>query len=402
METSRRIQKMGEPALLKYYPLVEEAQKKGKKVYFLNIGQPDIKTPDGFFNCVKNIDEAVLSYQAPEGIMLLRKAASGYYQNLGLSYDATDIFITNGGSEALLFAFLGICNPGDEIITAEPLYSIYKEMAAATNINLIGFKTYAEAGFALPERSVIEAAITPKTRAILMTNPGNPTGKLYSREEIEMLSELALKHHLYLISDEVYREFRYGDEAYISPAQDEKLAQNFILIDSISKRYSACGARIGFIVSKNKILMNQLKKLCQMRLAVSTVDQLGAVALLNLGSDFFSEIMEEYTNRRKIVYEALQEIPGVICKEPKGAFYFMAKLPIKDAAHFIEWLINEFDDQGETVLLSPANDFYLNPEDGADEVRIAYVLNGDEMQRSMEILRLGLETYRQVFPQRTK
>lgn len=402
METSKRIQKMGEPALLKYYPLVNEAQQQGKKVYFLNIGQPDIRTPRGFFDGVNNSDDAVLSYQAPEGIAPLREAASGYYRGLGLSYDAADIFVTNGGSEALLFTFLGICNAGDEILTAEPLYSIYKEMAAATDVKLVGFKTYAEDGFALPEAAVIEAAITPRTRAILMTNPGNPTGKLYSRQEIEMLVSIAKEHGLYLISDEVYREFRYGDEAYVSPAQYDELAGNFILIDSISKRYSACGARIGFIVSKNRVLMEQLKKLCQMRLAVSTLDQLGAVSLLQLGPDFFEAILTEYTERRKIVYEALQNIPGVICKEPKGAFYFMAKLPLKDASHFIEWLINDFDDQGETVLLSPANDFYLNPADGADEVRIAYVLNGKDMLRGMTILKHGLEAYRLAFPQACK
>jgi aspartate aminotransferase len=402
METSYRIQKMSEPALLKYYPLVAEAQKKGKKVYFLNIGQPDITTPEGFLQRVNGIEQQVLSYQAPEGITELREAACGYYHRLGLHYDIGDCLVTNGGSEALLFTFIGICNAGDEILTAEPLYSIYKEMAAATDVKLVGFKTYAEDGFALPEAAVIEAAITPRTRAILMTSPGNPTGKLYSRQEIEMLVEIAVKHGLYLISDEVYREFRYGDEAYVSPAQYDELAGNFILIDSISKRYSACGARIGFIVSKNRVLMEQLKKLCQMRLAVSTLDQLGAVSLLQLGPDFFEAILTEYTERREIVYAALQEIPGVICKEPKGAFYFMAKLPLKDATHFIEWLITDFDDQGETVLLSPANDFYLSPTDGADEVRIAYVLNGDDMQRSMQILKHGLEAYRLAFPQACK
>ena len=402
METSYRIQKMSEPALLKYYPLVSEAQKKGKKVYFLNIGQPDITTPEGFLKRVNSIDQKVLSYQAPEGITALREAACGYYSRLGLNYDTGDCLVTNGGSEALLFTFIGICNAGDEILTAEPLYSIYKEMAAATDVKLVGFKTYAEDGFALPDPSVIEAAITPRTRAILMTNPGNPTGKVFTKKEIEVMVELALKHHLYLISDEVYREFIYGDEGYQSPAQYDELADQFILVDSISKRYSACGARIGFILSKNQALMEQMKKLCQMRLAVSTLDQLGAVELLNLDQHFFDGILAEYTKRRKIVYDALQDIPGVICKEPMGAFYFMAKLPIKDASHFIEWLINDFDYLGETVLLSPANDFYLNPADGADEVRIAYVLNGADMLKGMTILKHGLEAYCMAFPKACK
>lgn len=402
METSQRIQKMGEPALLKYYPLVSEAQKKGKKVYFLNIGQPDIKTPEGFLNTVNSIDQRVLSYQEPEGIIPLREAACGYYKRLGLDYDIKDLFVTNGGSEALLFTFIGICNAGDEILTAEPLYSIYKEMAAATDVNLVGFKTYAEDGFALPDAAVIEAAITPRTKAILMTNPGNPTGKVFSKEEIEVYVKLALKYDLYLISDEVYREFIYEGQTYLSPAQYGELSQQFILIDSISKRYSACGARIGFIISKNRELMSQLKKLVQMRLSVSTVDQIGAISLLNLDEHFFDAILKEYTSRREIVYNALKEIPGVICKEPKGAFYFMAKLPIRDAGDFIEWMINDFDYQGETVLLSPANDFYINPEDGADEVRIAYVLNGDDMLKSMIVLKHGLEAYSQAFPEACK
>ncbi len=275
-------------------------------------------------------------------------------------------------------------------------------MAAATDVKLVGFKTYAEDGFALPDISVIEAKITSKTRGILMTNPGNPTGKVYTKKEIEELRDLAIKHRCYLISDEVYREFIYEDQVYVSPAQYPELKENFILIDSISKRYSACGARIGFIVSKNKRLMNQIKKLCQMRLAVSTVDQIGAVSLFELDNTFFKGVLKEYTDRREIVFKALQEIPGIICKEPKGAFYFMVKLPIKNARHFIEWMIVDFDDKGETILLSPANDFYLDPKDGADLVRIAYVLKGDEMSRSMEIFKNGLLAYQQVFPANCK
>ncbi|HEY5555358.1 pyridoxal phosphate-dependent aminotransferase [Acetobacterium sp.] len=402
METSQRIKKMSEPALLKYYALVDSVQKKGKKVYFLNIGQPDIQTPKGFLERVNCLNEKVLSYQAPEGIIPLREAACGYYGRLGLNYLIEDLLVTSGGSEALLFTFIGICNPGDEILVAEPLYSIYKEMAAATDVKLVGFKTYAEDGFALPDISIIEAAITPKTRGILMTNPGNPTGKVFTAKEIGVYIDLALKHDLYLISDEVYREFVYKDQAYLSPAQYPEMSQNFILIDSISKRYSACGVRIGLIVSKNKVLMKQLKKLCQMRLAVSTVDQLGAVSLFELDQHFFDDTLKEYTHRREIVNTALQEIPGVICKEPKGAFYFMVKLPIKNACHFIEWMITDFEYKGETVLLSPANDFYLNPDDGADEVRIACVLNGEEMRIAMEILKRGLAAYGCAFPEACK
>lgn len=402
MEISQRIQKMSEPALLKYYPLVNKAKEKGKKVYYLNIGQPDIKTPEGFLEKIHYLNETVLAYEASEGIKPLREAAVKYYNNLEFEYDVEDLLVTNGGSEALLFTFMGICNPGDEILTAEPLYSIYKEMAAATNVNLVGFKTYAENGFALPESQEIEKQISPKTRAILMTNPGNPTGKVFTREEIESLKNLAIKHHLYLISDEVYREFIYDGQSYLSPGLYKELDENFILIDSISKRYSACGARIGFIVSKNKTFIGEVKKLCQMRLSVSTVDQMGATALFDLDQDFFNTVLEEYSHRREIVFKVLQEIPGVVCKKPKGAFYFMAKLPMKDACHFIEWMIRDFDYQGETVLLSPANDFYLNPKDGADEVRIAYVLKVEDMLLGMEILKRGLEAYSKAFPDQYK
>lgn len=398
MQISNRSQKMCQPALLKYYPLVEEAQKKGRKVYFLNIGQPDIKTPDVFAKAVCSYRPEVFSYQSPEGLMSLRLAASVYYQRLGLTYTENDIYITNGGSEALLFTFLSICDPGDEILTPEPLYSIYKEIAAAADVRLVGIKTLAEDGFSLPAAEAIEPLITDKTRAILITNPGNPTGKVFSGPELDLLSGLAKNHGLFLVSDEVYREFLYENLTYKSPAQDEKLLDQVIIIDSISKRYSACGARIGFILLKHQALKESVKKLCQMRLSVSEIDQVGAVQLMDLQADFFNEILEEYSHRRGIVFNGLQKIPGVICKMPKGAFYFMVKLPIKDASHFIEWLIEDFSYENETVLLSPANDFYLNPQDGQDQVRLAYVLNAEDMKKGMAILEKGLKAYQKAFP----
>ncbi|MGL4608011.1 MAG: pyridoxal phosphate-dependent aminotransferase [Eubacteriaceae bacterium] len=402
MEISQRIQQMKEPALLKYYPLVNRAKEKGKKVYFLNIGQPDIPTPPVFLEKLHHLEETVLAYEASEGMMPLRKAAIRYYKGLGLNVEVDHLFVTNGGSEGLLFGFIGTCNPGDEIITPEPLYSIYKEIAAATNVKLVGIKTYAENGFALPDTQEIEKLITPKTRAILITNPGNPTGKVFTKNEIETLKALVLKYQLYFISDEVYREFLYDGQVYQSPGHDEALQNNTIIVDSISKRYSVCGARIGFIISKNRQLMEEIKKCCQMRLSVSTVDQIGATALFDLDQDFFDGILTEYSRRREIVYEALKEIPGVVCKKPKGAFYFMAKLPILDACHFIEWMITDFEVEGETILLSPANDFYLDPKDGKDEVRIATVLKVDDMLKAMEILKKGLENYRITFPNHWK
>ncbi|MEG0495208.1 MAG: pyridoxal phosphate-dependent aminotransferase [Eubacterium sp.] len=402
MQISKRVMEMGEPALLKYYPLVDKAEAAGKKVYYLNIGQPDISTPPSFMKKVNEMKQKVLAYAAPEGEKALREEACKYYAKYKLDYNTEDLLITNGGSEALLFTFLSICNPGDEILTPEPLYSIYKEMASATSIRLKGIMTYAEEGFALPDAATIEAAITPKTKAILITSPGNPTGKVFSREEIERIRDIALKYGLYVISDEVYREFIYDGGEYVSPGHYKELSENGIIIDSISKRYSACGARIGFILSKNKNLMHEIRKLCQMRLAVSSVDQLGAAELFKLDTVFFDEALKEYTHRRDIVFDYLKTMDGVIAKKPTGAFYYVVKLPILDTCHFIEWMITDFDDDGKTVLLSPANDFYIHPEDGADEVRIAYVLKESDMKVAMKILKQGLKTYRETFPERCK
>lgn len=393
MEISKRVQGMGEPALLKYYPLVNAAKEKGKKVYYLNIGQPDIKTPQKFMEKLGDFSGEVLAYAAPEGECDLREAARDYYRRYGFSYEPEDILITNGGSEALLFTFLTICNPGDEIVTPEPLYSIYKEMASAASVVLSGVRTYTEEGFALPDRETIEANINAHTRAILITNPGNPTGKVFTREEIELLRDIALERGLYIIADEVYREFIYDDLPFVSPGQYPELDENCIIIDSISKRYSACGARIGFILSKNTTFIGQIKKLCQMRLAVSSADQSGAAELLKLGPDFFDAVLAEYKRRRDCVYERLKTIPGVVFKKPTGAFYYMVKLPVANAPDFIEWMITDFDDDGETVLLSPANDFYLDPQDGIDEVRLAYVLNEKDMKRALEVLAKGLAVY---------
>lgn len=402
METSKRVQGMGEPALLKYYPLVDAVKEKGKAVYYLNIGQPDIETPPDFMRKVNEIKEQVLAYAAPEGEAALRTEACKYYDRYNLHYSPEEMLITNGGSEALLFTFLTICNPGDQIITPEPLYSIYKEMASATSVELVGIKTYTEDGFSLPDREAIEALVTDRTKAILITNPGNPTGKVYTKEEIEILRDVAAENDLYIVSDEVYREFVYDGMAYVSPGHYPQISQNCIIVDSISKRFSACGARIGFILSKNKTLMHEIRKLCQMRLAVSSVDQAGAAELFKLGIDFFDNVLAEYTHRRDIVAECLAQMDGVVGKVPTGAFYYMVKLPVKDACDFIEWLITDFEYQGETVLLSPANDFYIHPEDGVDEVRLAYVLGEKDLRKAMKALEEGLIAYKAAYPQRCK
>ncbi|MDO4288275.1 MAG: pyridoxal phosphate-dependent aminotransferase [Eubacterium sp.] len=402
MQISKRIQGMGEPALLKYYPLVSKAEARGTKVYYLNIGQPDITTPPSFMEKVNAMKNDVLAYAEPEGETALRQEAVKYYSKYGFDYGVDDMLITNGGSEALLFTFLTICNPGDEIVTPEPLYSIYKEMASACSVGLRGIMTYTEEGFALPDKKAIEAVITPATKAILITNPGNPTGKVYTKEEIERLRDIALAHNLYIITDEVYREFIYDGLSYTSPGHYPELAENCIIIDSISKRYSACGARIGFILSKNHSFMEQVRKLCQMRLAVSSVDQLGAAELFKLDTGFFDDVLKEYTHRRDIVYDCLKNIDGVIFKKPTGAFYYVVKLPVLNACDFIEWMITDFEYQGATVLLSPANDFYIHPEDGVDEVRLAYVLKDSDMKQAMEVLGRGLAEYRSRFPEKSR
>lgn len=405
MQISSRVEHMSEPALLKFYPMVDEAKEKGKKFYYLNIGQPDIETPKEFMDMVKRRvegDEKVLSYAEPEGVPILREKASHYFKRFGLDFPPKDILVTNGGSEALLFTFLTVCNPGDEILTPVPLYSVYKEMASAASVKLTGIMTYAKDGFKLPEKKEIEKLITDKTKAILITNPNNPTGKVMSRREIEDLKDLCIRYGLYFISDEVYREFIYDDLEYISPGQDRTLDEETIIIDSISKRFSACGARIGFILSKNEAFVHAVRKLCQMRLAVSSVDQLGAAKLFDLDTSFFDHVIHEYESRRDTVFNKFENRKDIIAKKPTGAFYYVLKLPVKDAEPFIEWMIRDFDDNGESVVLTPANDFYLNPENGKDEVRLAYVLNNKDLERASDVLLNGLEAYKKAHPENIK
>lgn len=402
MQIAHRIQQMNEPALLKFYPAVEKQEKNGKRFYYLNIGQPDIETPPEFMETVRKARDKVLAYAAPEGEAELRRAALKYFAHFGLHYNEDEILITNGGSEALLFVFLTVCNPGDQILTPEPLYSVYKEIAKASSVELVGIPTVAENQFALPDKRDVEALITQKTRAILITNPNNPTGKVFTEQEIEAVSALCLKHDLYFIADEVYREFMYDGLTYISPAHNPKLDENTVIVDSISKRYSACGARIGFILSKNKPLMYALRKLCQMRLAVSSMDQQGAAELFKLDTSFFDNTLKAYEQRRNVIYDKLKDRADIVAKKPTGAFYYMVKLPVIDAEKFINWMIEDYDDGGESVLLTPASDFYLNPENGKDEVRLAYVLNEKDLARAADVLLDGLDAYKKAHPENIK
>lgn len=393
MQFSKRIISMQESPIRKLVPIAEEAKRKGKKVYHLNIGQPDIETPSSFFEAVKNFDQKVLAYTFSEGIPQLIDSFIKYYKKYDINFEKDEILISNGGSEALLFSLLAVCDYGDEVLIPEPFYTNYNGFGNSAGVKVVPITTKAEEGFKLPNKEKIESLITPKTKAILLSNPGNPTGAIYSKDEVYMLKDLAKEHDLFIIADEVYREFVYDGFEYISFAHLNDISDRVIIIDSISKRYSACGARIGSIASKNKQLIKQILKLCQSRLCVSTIDQIGAKELVNVPENYFKEVVDEYKKRRDIVYNALNDMEDVICKKPHGAFYVIAKLPVENAEDFTVWLLRDFDLNGETVMLAPAEGFYATEGLGKDEVRISYVLNEDALRKAMNIIKEGLKKY---------
>lgn len=394
MKFSNRVSSMQQSPIRKLVPIAEAAKAKGKKVYHLNIGQPDIKTPDEFLKAIRDFDDEVLKYSFSQGIPELTDALIEYYKRYNIEYDRNDILITNGGSEALLFALLAVADNGDDVLVPEPFYTNYNGFATAIGVNINAVTTKATEGFHLPSKDAIVAKLTPKTRAILLSNPGNPTGVVYTTEEIEMIASIAKEHDLYIIADEVYREFVYDGLDYTSFGNVKGIEDRVIIVDSISKRYSACGARIGSLASKNKDLIAQILKLCQGRLCVPTLEQIGAVELYNVPQSYFKEVHTEYDKRRNIVFNALKEIPGVICEKPTGAFYVIAKLPIENAEEFVIWMLKEFDDNGETVMFAPAEGFYRTPGLGKDEIRIAYILNETDLTRAMDILKKGIEAYK--------
>ncbi len=393
MRFSKRITGMQASPIRKLVPYANEAKAKGKKVYHLNIGQPDIVTPAGFFEAIRNFREDVLAYSTSAGSNELIDAIRKYYQGYGIEYGREHIIITNGGSEALMFAMIALCDPGDEILVPEPFYTNYNGFGQAVNVVIRPITTLAECGFHLPAVGEIEKLVTPATRAILISNPGNPTGVVYTDQEIAMLAEIARKHDLFIISDEVYREFVYDGLKYTSFGTIKEIEDRVILVDSVSKRYSACGARIGCISSKNAELMAQVMKLAQGRLCVPTLEQVGAAELYKTPMSYLKEVNEEYTRRRNILYKALKGMPGVICEEPKGAFYVVVKLPVDNAEKFVIWMLKDFDVDGETVMMAPAEGFYATPGLGRDEVRLAYVLKEKDLARAMDILKAGLEAY---------
>ena len=391
---STKGKQMPESPIRKLVPYAEAAKKRGNKVYHLNIGQPDIKTPEVAIQAVKNADISVLEYSHSAGFDSYRTKLAQTYQNSGLNINKEDIIITTGGSEALLFALGSTMDQGDEITIPEPFYANYNGFATSSGVTVVPVISGIENGFALPAISDFEKLITPKTKAILICNPGNPTGYLYSQEEINQLAEIVKKHDLFLIADEVYREFIYDDtDKHYSVMNVDGLEPYAIMIDSVSKRYSMCGARIGCIVSKNKDVMNAAMKFAQARLSPPTYAQIAAEAALDTPQSYFDEVITEYKDRRDTLITELQKIDGVVVSKPKGAFYLIAKLPVKNADNFAQWLLESFEYNNETVMVAPAAGFYSTPGVGLDEVRIAYVLNKEEIIKAAQILKVALQQY---------
>lgn len=393
VQVSQRAKEVQASPIRKLMPYALKAKSEGVKVYHLNIGQPDIETPEVMLNAYRNFNEKVVAYGPSQGLEEYLKGLVGYYSTYDIKLDTEDIIVTTAGSEAVMFALLGACDYGDEVIVPEPFYTNYNGFAEMTGVKIKPLTTQATDGFSLPEDDKIINLITKKTKAIMICNPGNPTGTVYTRSELERLADIALKYNLYIISDEVYREFVYDGLVHTSVLNFDYISDRSVVVDSVSKRYSACGSRVGCIVSRNKDFMSAVLKFAQARLCPPTVDQVAASACLSLTKEYFKEVISEYDRRRNIVYEELLKIPGVVCKKPQGAFYVFPKLPIDDAEKFSIWLLSEFRYNGETVMAAPAEGFYSTPGQGKDELRIAYVLNSEELKKAMLIFRLGLEEY---------
>jgi len=390
---SKKGNAMPQSPIRKLVPFAENAKKNGAKVYHLNIGQPDIKTPSVALDAVKNNTLQVLAYARSEGSETYRTKLANYYANNNITVSADEIVVTTGGSEALLFTMGSITDLGDEIIIPEPFYANYNGFATASGVKVVPVISKIDDNFALPKIEDFEQLITKKTKAILICNPGNPTGYLYSKEEIEKLKKLVLKHDLFLIADEVYREFVYDGATHHSVMEEKGLEQHAIMIDSVSKRYSMCGARIGCIVSKNKEFISTAIKFAQARLSPPTYALMASEAALDTPQSYFNDVIEEYVDRRNTLISELQKIKGVKVANPKGAFYCVVELPVKDADHFAQWMLEDFKDNNETVMVAPASGFYSTKGEGKKQVRIAYVLNKTDLKRSVELLKIALEQY---------
>ena len=384
---------MPQSPIRKLAPLATEAEARGTKIYHLNIGQPDLKTPEVGLDVLRNIDRKTLEYSPSQGFLSYRQKLVQYYAAYDIELSVDDIIITTGGSEAVLFAFLSCLNPGDEIIVPEPAYANYMAFAISAGAKIRTVPTTIEDGFALPAVEKFEELINEHTRAILICNPNNPTGYLYTRREMNQIRDLVKKYDLYLFSDEVYREFIYTGSPYISACHLEGVEQNVVLIDSVSKRYSECGIRVGALITKNEEVRNAVMKFCQARLSPPLLGQLVAEASIDTPKEYMREMYDEYVERRNCLIDGLNRIPGVYSPIPMGAFYTVARLPVDDAEKFCAWCLSDFDYEGETVMLAPAAGFYTTPGAGKDQVRIAYVLNKEDLARALVVLKRALEAY---------
>ena len=391
---SRKGLLMPESPIRKLVPYAEQAVKNGKSIYYLNIGQPDIKTPEVALEAVKNNTVEILSYSRSEGSEVYRKKLATYYNRFDIQISHEDIVVTTGASEGLLFLFSSIMDPGDEVIISEPFYANYIAFSTSSGVNVVPAVCNIDDNFALPSIETFEKLITPKTKAILICNPGNPTGYLYSKEEIEKLAALAIKHDLFLVADEVYREFVYDGHTHYSIMQVEGLNDHAVVIDSVSKRYSMCGARVGCLVSKNKTVLQTVLKFAQARLSPPTYAQIASEAALETPQSYFDAVIAEYVERRDTLITELQKIEGIKVAKPKGAFYCIVELPIKNSDDFAQWLLEKFDVNGETVMVAPAGGFYSTPGLGLNQVRIAYVLNKERLIKAVHILKEALKVYK--------
>ncbi|WP_121812134.1 pyridoxal phosphate-dependent aminotransferase [Mucilaginibacter kameinonensis] len=390
---SEKGQRMPSSPIRKLTPYADKAKQDGKKVYHLNIGQPDIATPDGMLNAIKNIDFKVWAYTPSEGTLSYRKKLTEYYNKLNYNITPEDIIVTTGGSEAISIALMACLDPGDEVIIPEPFYANYNGFTSQSDIVVKPILSFIDNGFALPPISEFEKLITDKTKAIIICNPNNPTGYLYSKEEMEALKQLVLKYDLYLFSDEAYREFCYDGRTFISPMHLDGLEENVVVMDTVSKRYSACGARLGCMITKNKELRTTALKFAQARLSAGMVEQIAGEAAVDTPDSYFEAVNKEYTSRRDTLVNALNKMDGVYCPNPGGAFYVVAKLPIDNADKFCQWMLETFSLNNETVMMAPATGFYSTPDAGSNEVRMAYVLNNDDLKKAMVCLDEALKVY---------
>jgi aspartate aminotransferase len=398
MDISQRGRTIQASPIRKFKPYADDAIKRGIKVYFINIGDPDVPTPKPVIDAFHGFNDEVLAYGPAQGFLELRQAIAAYFGGYNISLTEDNVIITTGGSEAILFAFSAVADPGDEIIIPEPFYTNYNGYASIASVKIVPLPLRVEEGFRLPSRAEIESLITPRTKAILLCSPNNPMGTVYTPEELGRVAAVVKERDLFLIGDEVYKEFVYDGVRHKSILEYPEIEDRVIVVDSISKRFSSCGARIGAFISRNCDVFQAALRFAQARLCPPSVEQRAALAAYRMGMDYFTPVRQEYQKRRDVLYEGLQSIPGVVAYKPQGAFYIVVKLPIKDCDHFVTWMLSEFNLDGETVMVAPAAGFYSTPGKGLDEVRIAYVLEVEKMKRALVILRAGLEKYRSLFP----